>query len=69
MRPTDSRTRQRGTQLLEFAIALPLLLLLFFVVTEGAGLVRAHQVLNNAAREGSRPFPSAPAAVRRLSGS
>lgn len=53
MRPTDPR-RQRGTQIVEFAIVLPLLALLALLVTEGAGLVRAHQVLNNAAREGAR---------------
>lgn len=53
MRPTRS-CRQRGTQLVEFAVVVPLLALLALLVTEGAGMVRAHQVLNNAAREGAR---------------
>lgn len=48
------RKRECGTQVAEFAVALPLLLFLVLLVTEGAGLVRAHQVLNNIAREGAR---------------
>ena len=46
--------RQRGTQLVEFAIILPMLVLMFFVVTEGTAMIRVHQILNNAAREGAR---------------
>jgi Flp pilus assembly protein TadG len=38
----------------EFAVVVPLLAFLALLVTEGAGMVRAHQVLNNAAREGAR---------------
>jgi Flp pilus assembly protein TadG len=38
----------------ELAVALPLLCLLVFLVTEAASLVRIHQILNNAAREGAR---------------
>ena len=53
MKPT-SKKRQRGTQVLELAVVLPLLSFLALVVSEGAGFVRAHQVLNNAAREGAR---------------
>lgn len=53
MRPTRPR-RQRGTQLVEFAVVVPLLAFLALLVTEGAAMVRAHQVLNNAAREGAR---------------
>jgi hypothetical protein len=53
MKPTKHR-REAGTQIVEFAIVLPLLALLALLVTEGAGVVRAHQVLNNAAREGAR---------------
>jgi Flp pilus assembly protein TadG len=53
MRSTKA-IRQRGTQLVEFAIVLPMLVLMFFVVTEGTAMVRVHQVLNNAAREGAR---------------
>lgn len=62
MRRTEKRTRngecrvrrQRGTQVLELAIALPVLCFLAFLVTEAAALVRVHQVINNAAREAAR---------------
>jgi len=40
--------------LLEFALVLPLLVLIVMLVLEGSRLVRTHQVLNNAAREGAR---------------
>jgi Flp pilus assembly protein TadG len=53
MKQTE-RQRERGTQLLEFAIVMPVAVLLFFVVTEGSLMVRTHQLINNAAREGSR---------------
>ncbi len=45
---------QRGTQVVELAITLPLLCLLVFAITDGADFVRTHVVLNNAAREGAR---------------
>ncbi len=48
-----SLARQRGTQILEFALVLPLLLFCAFVVIESASYVRMHQVINNAAREGA----------------
>jgi Flp pilus assembly protein TadG len=54
MRRTKSRNRERGTQLVEFALVLPFLLFMGMFVTEGAGFLRMHQVLNNAAREGAR---------------
>jgi len=38
----------------ELAIVLPLLLFLSLAVSEGAYMIRVHQVLNNAAREGAR---------------
>jgi Flp pilus assembly protein TadG len=41
----------RGTQIAELALVLPLLLFLGLAVSEGAGMMRVHQVLNNAARE------------------
>lgn len=50
----DRKRRQRGTQLVEFAVGLPLLLFICFASIEGASFVRAHQVINNAAREGAR---------------
>jgi len=54
MRPIKGRRNQRGTQLVEMAIVLPLLAFLALLVTEGADFVRVHTVLNNAAREGAR---------------
>ncbi len=56
MRPTSFRhiaNRRRGTQTLELALVLPLLLFLVFLVIEGADFVRVHQVINNAARVGA----------------
>lgn len=47
-------TRESGTQVAELAIVLPLLLFLSLAVSEGAYMIRTHQVLNNAAREGTR---------------
>jgi Flp pilus assembly protein TadG len=46
--------RQRGTQLVELAIVLPLLCLIIFAIIDGADVVRTHVLLNNAAREGAR---------------
>lgn len=55
MRTTEqNRRRQRGTQVAELAVVLPLLLLLIAIIVEGAGFVRVHQVINNASREGAR---------------
>jgi Flp pilus assembly protein TadG len=54
-----SRNSERGTQLLELAIVLPLLVFLASLVSEGADFIRVHQVLNNAAREGAK-FSSMP---------
>jgi len=47
-------TKERGTQVAELALVLPLLLFLSLAVSEGAYMIRVHQVLNNAAREGAR---------------
>jgi Flp pilus assembly protein TadG len=55
MKLTNPTSRkQRGTQIAEFALVLPLLAFLALLVTEGSGLVRMHQLLNNIAREGAR---------------
>jgi Flp pilus assembly protein TadG len=54
-----TRNGEGGTQLLELALVLPLLLFLAMLVTEGADFIRVHQVLNNAAREGAK-FSSMP---------
>src|SRR5438093_7521582 len=60
MKPTDkNRKSERGTQLLELAIVLPLLLFLAMLVSEGSDFIRVHQILNNAAREGAK-FSSMP---------
>lgn len=48
------KKREGGTQVVELALVLPLLLFLALAVSEGAGMIRAHQVLNNAAREAAR---------------
>ena len=52
--PAKQDCNERGTQVAELAMVLPLLLFLGLAVTEGAGFVRAHQMLNNAAREGAK---------------
>lgn len=56
--PADAARRRRrtagGNELLEFALLLPGLLLLFCLGGEAAGMVATHQILNNAAREGAR---------------
>jgi Flp pilus assembly protein TadG len=51
---TTERERESGTQIVELAAVLPLLVFLALAVSEGAGMIRAHQVLNNAAREAAR---------------
>jgi Flp pilus assembly protein TadG len=54
MRPTDRRHSERGTATVEFALLLPVMVVLALIVSEGASVIRTHQVLNNAAREGAR---------------
>ncbi len=54
MKITEKKTREGGTQIVELAAVLPLLVFLALAASEGAGVIRAHQVLNNAAREGAR---------------
>lgn len=51
---TATKRGARGTQVAELAVVLPLLLFLSLAVSEGAYMIRVHQVLNNAAREGAR---------------
>lgn len=46
--------KQKGTQVAELAIALPLLVFLGMAAIEGGSMLRVHQLLNNAAREGTR---------------
>jgi len=54
MKPTSAASKERGAMLMELALLLPLLVLIVMLVLEGSRLVRTHQVLNNAAREGAR---------------
>lgn len=54
MRRTRRRSRERGAVLMELALMLPILMLIVMIVLGGSQLVRTHQVLNNAAREGAR---------------
>src|SRR5437762_7212934 len=56
MRPVHRRSQhqQRGTVLIEMAVVLPLLTLLLIGVVHMGFLIREHQVLQNAAREGAR---------------
>jgi Flp pilus assembly protein TadG len=54
MKPTRDRRRERGAQIVELALVLPLLSFLVLAIAEGGNFVRLHQVLNNAAREGAR---------------
>jgi Flp pilus assembly protein TadG len=49
-----NRHNERGAQIVEFAVVLPLLLLLALIAAEGANLLRVYQILNNGAREGAR---------------
>lgn len=54
MKTIRHKIQESGTQIVELALVLPLLLFLALAVSEGAGLIRAHQVLNNGAREAAR---------------
>jgi Flp pilus assembly protein TadG len=45
---------ERGAELVEFALALPLLLVVFGGIVDFGLLLQRHQVLSNAAREGAR---------------
>lgn len=57
-RPAKRRSvvgqRERGAELVEFAMVLPVLLLLLFAVADIGFMLRAYGVVNNAAREGAR---------------
>ena len=48
------RAQERGAELVEFALALPLLLVVFGGIIDFGLLLQRHQVLSNAAREGAR---------------
>ncbi len=48
------RNQEKGAQIAELAIILPLLVFLAMAAIEGGSMLRVHQLLNNAAREGTR---------------
>jgi Flp pilus assembly protein TadG len=54
MRPIRRKQNERGVAMMEFALLLPFLVLIVMLVVEGSRMIRTHQVLNNAAREGAR---------------
>jgi Flp pilus assembly protein TadG len=54
MRPIRRKPKERGVAMMEFALLLPFLVLIVMLVVEGSRMIRTHQVLNNAAREGAR---------------
>ena len=45
---------QRGSVMVEFAMILPLLLIFFVGIVDFGFIIREHQILQNAAREGAR---------------
>ena len=53
-RSTHARRRERGQELVEFALILPLLLLLMVGIFEFGYVVFAYNTLSNAVREGAR---------------
>jgi len=54
MKIIDLHRCDRGTQIAEFALVLPLLLFVSLGIIEGSSFIRVHQIINNAAREGAR---------------
>jgi hypothetical protein len=50
----DGRRRPAGQALVEFALVLPIFLLLLFGLIDGGRLIYMHTVLSQAAREGAR---------------
>src|SRR5579863_7690257 len=49
-----TRRKERGTQIVEFAVVLPIIMLLSLAVAEGANMFRVYQLVANASREGAR---------------
>jgi Flp pilus assembly protein TadG len=48
------RRKERGTQVVEFAMVLPLVVLLSLIAAEGANMFRVYELVANGAREGAR---------------
>ena len=53
-RKSSTATRERGVVLVEFAMMLPLLVIIFVTIIDLGVLLHEHQVLQNAVREGAR---------------
>lgn len=53
-RSWTTQSRERGQSLVEFALVVPIFLLLFFAIIEAGRFVFYYEVLNNATREGAR---------------
>ncbi|MEE8161295.1 MAG: TadE/TadG family type IV pilus assembly protein, partial [Acidobacteriota bacterium] len=53
-RKFPTATRERGAVIVEFAMILPLLVIIFVTIIDLGVLLHEHQVLQNAAREGAR---------------
>ena len=53
-RKSSAVTRERGAVIVEFAMMLPLLVIIFVTIIDLGVLLHEHQVLQNAAREGAR---------------
>ena len=45
-----NRHNEAGSQIVEFAVVLPVLVLMALIVAEGANVFRVYQVVTNAAR-------------------
>src|SRR5215470_11170733 len=55
MRPVHKRMRnQRGAALVEMVMILPVLTILFLGIVQMGMILREHQIVQNAAREGAR---------------
>ena len=53
-RKSSTATRERGVVMVEFAMMLPLLVIIFVTIIDLGVLLHEHQVLQNAVREGAR---------------
>ena len=54
VRPRQAREREKGAALVEFALCLPLLLVVIAGIVDFAFLFQRYEVVTNAAREGAR---------------
>jgi hypothetical protein len=57
--PDDSEHSEAGAIIIELALVMPFLVLLFITIVDLGLLIREHQIVQNAAREGAR-FSSLP---------